>query len=342
VLTFDNAAVSDLDFFSDLMITGTVLGVDHTSDLAAVEEILGPGCTSEVSRSGMLCDFGLIEFGWQRGGPQDDWAATYFGAQTHRLPWLTREDRIGSALVDRYGGFRPRLDFDELCAALHSRGFMLEERPSLNDDCVEYWEPTSRMGLIVLSDPEESSSDEPSGTVLKMLGPQPGLAWHRFRDRKDAFNGYATHLLPLSAAERAAWLDQRAPAADPERADWWSYLRSMVTRRTGGTPAATAELRRLGFALDRHAAERGVDTADEAAVALISSIIGAKNLGLADELPTMDEAVERWLTATPTSLAQARRLCTAGHLTQPTSGCPGDCETRSTTFSRACPMSRPP
>jgi hypothetical protein len=87
----------------------------------------------------------------------------------------------------------------------------------------------------------------------------------------------------------------------------------VVARRTGSTPAANAQWRRLGFALDRHAAERGVDTADEAAVTLVVSLAHAyahaHDLGLADELPTMDEAVGHWLAAT-TTLAEATRLCT--------------------------------
>ncbi|MEV5576768.1 hypothetical protein AB0L06_42655 [Spirillospora sp. NPDC052269] len=165
--------MSDLDFFVDLMTTGTVLGIDHTSDLATVEGVLGPGCTSELSPSVRLSDFGLIEFGWYRSGPQDEWEVTYFGAQTHRLPWLTRDGSIEAALVDRYGDFRPRLDFDELHTAVQARGFTLEECPSLNDDCVEYWEPTTRMGLVVNSEPDESGWG-PAGTVLKMLGPHAG------------------------------------------------------------------------------------------------------------------------------------------------------------------------
>jgi hypothetical protein len=162
------------------------------------------------------------------------------------------------------------------------------------------------MGIIALSVPDES---EPAGTVLKMLGPEHGSAWRRFQGREEAFRGHTTHLLSLSETERVAWLDKREPEADPERADWWSYLRRVVARRTGGTPAANARWRRLGHALDRHAAERGVDTADEAAVTLVISLIHAHDLDLAEDLPTMDEAVEGWLAAT-TTLAQATRLCT--------------------------------
>jgi hypothetical protein len=301
--------VSDLDFFADLVSTGTVLGIDHTSELAVVEEVLGYNSTFEVSGSAMISDFGLVEVGWHRGGPQGDWEVTYFGAQPHRLPWLGDRNEIGTALMDHYGGFRPRLDLDELRTALHLRGFTLEEIPSLNDGCAEYWEPTSRMGLIAVSDPGECN-DEPAGTVLKMLGPDGSKAWRRFRGHEQAFTSYATHLLPLSEAERVAWLDKREPDADPERTDWWTYLRSTVARRTAGTPTAKAQWQQLGFALNHHAAERDIDTADEAAVALLVSLAHAHDLGLTDELPTMDEAVERWLTAIPTTLAHARRLCT--------------------------------
>jgi hypothetical protein len=301
--------VSDLDFFADLMATGTVLGVDHTSDLAAVEEVLGPGRASETSSSVKLCDFGLVEFGWDRSGPRGDWAVTYFGVQAHRLSWLVPQNLIEHALLDRYGAFRPRLDFHELRAALRARGFPLEQRPSLNDDCVEFWEPTSKMGVIASSEPDKSGWG-PAGTVLKMLGPQRGLAGNRFRDRGEAFDSYAGHLLALSDAQRVAWLDRREPEADPERDDWWSYLRSVVARRAGGSRAAAAQWWRLRYALDRHAAERGVDAPDEAAVTLGASILRAEELGLTDEVPTMDEAVSRWLAATCAPLAHARRQCT--------------------------------
>jgi hypothetical protein len=301
--------MSDVDFFADLMATGTALGVDHTSGLAAVEEVFGSGRTAQVSASAMLSDFGLIEFGWNRGGPRDDWAVTWFGAQAHRLSWLVPENLVEQALLSRHGGFRPRVDFDELRAAVQARGFSLEPRPSPNDDCVEFWEPTSRMGVIVSSEPDGSGWG-PAGTVLKMLGPQRGSAWNRFQGRRETFNSYATHLLALSDAERAAWLDKREPEADPERGDWWSCLRSVIARRVGGGPAVAVEWWRLRIALDRHAAVRGVDAPDEAAVTLGVAILGAEDLGIADEVPTMDEVMARWLGATAATLASARRLCT--------------------------------
>ncbi|MEO3862125.1 hypothetical protein [Acrocarpospora sp. B8E8] len=120
---------------------------------------------------------------------------------------------------------------------------------------------------------------------------------------------YANHLLILPEPALVTWLDGREPREEPERTDWWHYLRSVVARRTGGTPAENAQWRLLGFALDRHAALRGIDTADEAAATLIVSLTEARDLSVAAELPTIDEAVERWLAATPT-MANVTRLCT--------------------------------
>jgi hypothetical protein len=50
--------VGDLDFFVDLMMTDTVLGVDHTSDLADVEEALGRGVLGAHIEDGAHCGVG--------------------------------------------------------------------------------------------------------------------------------------------------------------------------------------------------------------------------------------------------------------------------------------------
>lgn len=303
----DNAPVNDLDFFADLMTTGTVLGLDHTSTLAEVEEVLGAGQTFEAP-SGVISDYDLVEFGWSRDRPQDEWAVVYFGAQTHRLPWLVGENELKGVLVDRYGPFRPRLDLDDLRDVVRARGFELHERPSWNEGCVEYWEPTSRMGLVAVSDPGEEW-DEPAGMVLKMLGPGGRrYPWAFFRGREQRFESYAHHLLTLAEPELAAWLDRREPAEECPRTEWWACLRNVVMRRTGGNPGDYLRWRRLGVVLDRYAGERGVDAEDEAAVNLITALVEVPGLREADGLPALDEAVERWLAATA-PLADAVRLC---------------------------------
>lgn len=130
----------------------------------------------------------------------------------------------------------------------------------------------------------------------KMLGGRPGNRWfqHRFQDQRKSFACYVDHLLTLSEPALVAWLDKREP--EEHRVEWWIYLRSVVAQRTG--------TRRLGFTLDRLASERGVDPADEAAVRLAVALLKP-----ADDVPTMDKAVERWLATTP-PLAEAARLGT--------------------------------
>ncbi|HEY8478235.1 MAG TPA: hypothetical protein VIL71_00255 [Spirillospora sp.] len=306
--------MDDLGFFVDLVTTGTVLGLDHTSDLATVEEVLGTGRTFPVSRSGdvLVSDFGLVEFGWRRSPARGGWEVTYYGAQTHRLRWLADEGGIEPPLLERYGPFRRLLDVGELDAAVRARGFALERVPAANPDCDEYRQPDSGLEVVALSAPDEDSWG-PKGTVIKMLsgGDTAGraAAWRRFRGREQAFRGYAEHLLNLPEADRNAWLDEREPPAGPERADWWACLRSTAGRRARGGSRDAARWWRLALALDRHAVERGVDSEDRAAVALATAVLDAADAGVAGGLPTIDEAVARWLEAVPAPLDRARRLC---------------------------------
>ena len=164
------------DFFVDLAVTGTVLGLDHTSDLATVQSVFGePG--QRTAKHSLLIDTGLVEFGWTRGGADQDWSISYFGAQTHRLPWLTDKGLVGAALVERYGEFPSRLDIDELRAAVSARSGSLEERPSANTGYLELWSPVSRTSVLVAVDPAETG--ERAGTVVKMLGPLASVGRRR-------------------------------------------------------------------------------------------------------------------------------------------------------------------
>lgn len=90
-----------LDFFADLATTGTVLGLDHTSDRSTVRAILGDGETSIPH----LDSFGLIEFGWYTRHDRE--SVAYLGAQTHRLEWLVDDGLLESALVEQYSEFTP-------------------------------------------------------------------------------------------------------------------------------------------------------------------------------------------------------------------------------------------
>ncbi|GAA1699358.1 hypothetical protein GCM10009745_52420 [Kribbella yunnanensis] len=273
--------MNDLDFFAGLAITGTVLGVDATSDLATVQEVLGnehfyvqpvaEGSTWEYANA----DYGLIDFGWGRERGSSEWTCLYAGTQNHRV--------------------EPVLLIDELRGAVTERGFTMDSSPQWpGADFSEHWVPgVSISALVADSDPEWG----PPGTVIKMLGgvgDRHDILKARavFHGEEKKFKAYSKDLRTLSDEQLARWLDKREPAADREL--WWTFLRSHCRDQ-------------LGLALDLAAAERGVDSPDRAALNLAgwSSIESA---------PPLDDAVTQWLTTTPT-LDEGRRLAAATTLT---------------------------
>ncbi|WP_436496747.1 hypothetical protein [Actinokineospora sp. HUAS TT18] len=215
--------MNDLDFFVDLVITGAVLGLDHTSTQAEVAAVFG------VEIEPPLTDLGLIEFGW------NGQSVAYYGAQVHRLAWLAARGGVEAQLGDRYGTFRDRLAFDDLAAAVQDSGLRLRQWDAgKSGEYLEYWEPASRIGVVVDSE----------GTVHKMLGPRDPArqARERYRGREQSFAGYVRHLRDLDESGRAAWLARREPVDETERADWWTFLR---------LAAAARGLSELAASLDR-------------------------------------------------------------------------------------------
>ncbi|GAB1821548.1 hypothetical protein [Herbidospora sp. RD11066] len=288
--------MSGLDFFADLVTTGTILGLDHTSTLEEVEAVFGAGPVDEEPHR-MRHDFGLVEFSWFRRRTHDDWTCSLIGAQPHRLPDLAGE--IDPALAGRYGAFPPRLDLDDLSRAVEARGFTLTQQPRLNLDRVEYREPTT--GVEVQAIPE-------SGRVvgLHASGIRPV---HFARGEMRRFRGWSDYLMTLRRPGMTVWLRKREPDTEPDRTEWWTRLRRAISHRTGGTPEEAAAWMRLGLTLDELALERGIDSPDEAALTMITKLDEAEQKGLdgAGWLPTADEAVARWLAASP-AIDEARRV----------------------------------
>jgi hypothetical protein len=272
--------MTGFDFFVDLTVTGTVLGLDHTSTPEAVLGVFG----GEYTPPGQ--GFGLTEFGWYER------KVTYFGAQVHRLRWLTRDDEVEPALVERYGAFPDRVDVDALREALAGLGFPLEEQAYHDEDYVDYRAPVSRMGVL---------AGRRSRDVVKMLGPRYYSPWERYPRQYDRFDSCARHLSPLSAGERAAWFDEHAEA----HPDWWGCLAASAAR-------VTAEDAGLRLAIHRAAVERGMYPADEAAVTEVGLLLDA---GLEP-----DATVRAWLstvTGVPDDVAGLRRLRDQIHEVEP-------------------------
>ena len=280
--------MTGLEFFTDLAVTGTVLGLDRTSTVAEVEAVFELTHASAYPNS-LVTDAGLVEFGWQRWHAGDEWTGLYAGAQVHRLDFLVDKEQVESPLVARYGEFPVRLHVGDLLAATAAIGYPLRQVPDPNDGCVAYWSPVSEMHVLAV-DPDGAGEQAPPGTVLKMLGPQPWWPWHRNAGRELEFAGLARRLL---SAERSAWLDEHDPVDEPPevRSDWWSCLTTMVGRKAKAPEPVVA--------LHRAAADRAVCTVGQAAIGEIGALVRAHGKG--DPAGSTDEATARWLEHIPPS-----------------------------------------
>ncbi|MFC4853452.1 hypothetical protein [Actinophytocola glycyrrhizae] len=278
--------MTELAFFVDLAVTGTVLGLDHTSTMAEVEAVFELTHASAYPNS-LVTDAGLVEFGWQRWHGGDTWTATYFGAQAHRLGLLADKEQVESPLVARYGDFPARVHVEDLLAATTAVGHPLRQVPDPDENRVAYWSPVSDLHVLAVA-PDRAGEPDPPGTVLKMLGPQPWWPWHRNMGRELEFAGYARQLL---ATGRSAWLDAHDPVDEPPevRRDWWGCLTNMVQRK--------AKVHEPVVALHREAAERAVCTVAEAALAEIAVLVRAHGKGV--PAGSTDEATTRWLAHVP-------------------------------------------
>jgi hypothetical protein len=283
--------MTNLEFFVDLAVTGTVLGLDHTSTLAEVEACFALTHASAYPDS-LVTDAGLVEFGWQRWHGGDPWTATYFGAQAHRLDRLVEQEQVESPLQARYGEFPARVHVDDLLAATAAAGYPLRQVPERDENRVAYWSPVSDMHVLATAgnstDQNGTGEQVPPGTVLKMLGPQPWWPWHRYLGRELEF---AAHTRQLLSAERSAWLDAHDPVDEPPevRRDWWGCLTTMVWRKAKEPGPVVA--------LHREAAERAVCTVAEAALAEIGVLVRAHGKGV--PAGSTDEATTRWLAHVP-------------------------------------------
>jgi hypothetical protein len=77
--------VSGLEFYADVLCSGTVLGLDAHSTPEQVTAVLGTDFGEYLTREVMIRDFGLVEFTWERRRADRTWRPAGFAVQVHRL-----------------------------------------------------------------------------------------------------------------------------------------------------------------------------------------------------------------------------------------------------------------
>jgi hypothetical protein len=102
----DACGVADLDFFVDVVVGGTVLGVGLTDSPDDVARTLGGDFVEDRTRAAMRRDYGLVEFSWARRPGSDSWQAT--ASLCRRIAWRASRSRRRSCIgtgrsTDGYG-----------------------------------------------------------------------------------------------------------------------------------------------------------------------------------------------------------------------------------------------
>ncbi|UNO38844.1 hypothetical protein [Streptomyces sp. MST-110588] len=167
--------MNSLNFFADVVASGTVLGASPTCGPDQVSEVLG---TDYAENSGysdsMWRDYGLAEFFWFRGSADAPWEGHHFSLQVHRL--TQGPDVVAPAIRSVYGQeFGPTLAFDALAAVLRERGVPLEEIPDTANAPYyrSFWQPQSCVEISVIAEHSEflTPDDLSVGDVYRIGAP---------------------------------------------------------------------------------------------------------------------------------------------------------------------------
>ncbi|GAA2677933.1 MULTISPECIES: hypothetical protein [Actinosynnema] len=273
--------MSDLDFLADLVTTGTVLGLDHTSGVDEVVAVFGdrvaPGRPSPSTP--------LVDFAWSRGPL--GWEVDRCEAQAHRLGYLG--GRVGDPLVARYGPFRHEpLPLDELVDAVGARGFALVELTGPGARHRELLAPAS--GVVVRG---RGDADGSVRSAWIGAGGRRRAALHRAAGREAEFRRAAQRLVAVPEPLLRERLSARV--GDDREAEW-AGLSAAVRWSTG---RAQVERRARVF---RVAVEVGPVPPGEAALLVARWIRRRPELAWR----TPDQAARDWLAAAP---ANPEALC---------------------------------
>jgi hypothetical protein len=290
--------VSGLDFFVDVVVTGSAFGVGVAEPPEEVARIWGPPVAAERDHRTLLWDYGLVEFYWARSS--GTWHPNGFQVHAHRLGSVD----VPQWLLDRYGAFGRRLPFTELAGALDRWGYRLTDLAG-SADYRRYRLDESRVSVYVAATAWDDRVAV--GDVWSIDGPSlpERIAATEPDGERDAVRDGLAHLVRLDGSARVEWLDRHR--SDANRL---LYLCLTVDGRIGPEPVRRPEWVGLRLWLLRHAYTRGVFTAAEVAEKTSYFVLDMlrRDPASAVLLPTADEVVRACLAAIPVGIDRVARL----------------------------------
>lgn len=130
-----------LDFFADVVQSGTIMGLDANLGPDAATAILGPDFGENRSRRILWRAYGLVELSWYLRERGLGLSGEHWAVQARRLEH--GEEVVNDAIAARYGRFGGLQNFDELRDELKRRNVELVQ---LND---AYWQPDAQVKLYL-------------------------------------------------------------------------------------------------------------------------------------------------------------------------------------------------
>jgi hypothetical protein len=301
-----------MDFFADVLTTGTVLGVDAELGPDVATAVLGAGYAENDNGWSFWRDYGLVEIAWQRrpGGP--DWEGMFFMLQTHRL--TGKRPVVNDAIKAEYGGFRQfkrPLMLADLEAELDRRGVPLIARGEPDSGYQEYWVPDSEMSVLAVVDAE--GQEKAWGTVEKI-----GSAFHRDLGLRARFKGQEKqiwqtmeYVVGLSPRARENWFEKHKPGTGV--ADWWAFHCLMIAAKAnhGDDMPKRDQWARFAWWAFGHGQSTGLLSAEWTAIRTAEFLSGIAQgaPGITGGLPSGDELVRNCLDQLPSG----RKLSTRTH-----------------------------
>jgi hypothetical protein len=295
--------VESTGFFVDVVASGAVLGVGVGDSPEAVAAVLGDDFAEDAGRLRLRRDYGLVEFHWDRRATAEDWHATGFGVQVHRL--MSREV-APAELVRRYGRFGERLRFEHLVGGLARIGYQLADITGDSDrpGWMRYWLEEARVCVTVTTVPWGKLQ---AGDVFAIHGPFPAeiVAAGSLGMQRQATKDGLRHLLRLDPAGRDEWLERRQPVSG-QRVNWWLYLLLVAGSQIAGQPAQRRDWVQLSlWLLDAGHARDVFTDADYAERLAYFALDMRRRAAIEADLPSADHIVRVCLQAIVVSPEQA-------------------------------------